>query len=553
SSSLPAVISSSRLDAKKNIRGLVKAFAESLVLQQSSNLVIVTRGFDNPLKNYRKINQGRERDVLIDLISLIDQNNLRGKVSMFSIDNQSDLADMYRYFSLKKAVFSLMSLYEPFGLAPLEAMACGLPVVVTKFGGPAESLRDEDQDYGLLVDPKDPEDIASAIYSFVSSKARWKDFSQKGYIRVLDQYTWRVAAESYLSIFKSIVKDKDTRTIFNFPIDDYFIDPDAHYKPSLNLLNKIYLEYDILCAGATVVDFISVKKTNSLREADTFKRFLGGNPAYVAVYTSKLSKKAALLTKIGKGQFGGFLERELQKNGVCTEHISYTDETDTSVAFLSQTPTTPDFQCMHSSDRKLSIKDIDPDLVERAKIIHTSLSSLSHEPSRSAIRKILRIAKKNGQIISIEPNYQPQIWRDKEEAIEILTQICYGMTFVMPSITDARHIFDYNLEEKKLVKLCINKFHEWGARTVIMTAKGRYVAISENGRMSMINDLPKVDVLDVTGAGAAFTSGFLVAYLEKLPLNKCVYFGHHVAKIALQSIGPFPKSIFRKDILKKIS
>ncbi len=548
----PAIISSSRLDSKKNIIGLVRAFAGSKALQEKANLVIVTRGYDNPLKTYRKIPESQEREVLIELISLIERHNLRGKVTMFSIDNQKDLGNMYRYFSKNRSVFCLPALYEPFGLAPLEAMACGLPVVVTKFGGPTESLRENDKDFGLLVDPNDPEEIAGALYSIVNSSSKWKYFSQNGYIRVLDKFTWRRAAESYVGVFEDILKDKDSNTIFDIDINEYFVNPDNHRKPSMDVLKKLYLNYDVVCIGETVVDFISTKKTNSLRDADTFTRYLGGNPAYVAVYTSKLSKKAALLTKLGRGQFGSFLEKELQKCGVSTEYLSYSDVDDTSVLFLSQTPMFPDFQCMHSADRKLHIKDINPDIIESAKVIHTSLSSMSQEPARSAIRKALRIARKTDKIITLAPNYHPQIWRDKEEAVEILAQVCDGINIVILSLNDARHIFDYNMKEENLLELTIKSFHEWGAKIVVITDKNNFVVVSDNYNIVRIDNLPSVEVVDVCGGESAFISGFIVAYLEKLPLEKCVYFAHEVAGIALESVGPFPKSIFRNEIFSRI-
>ncbi|MFC2061583.1 PfkB family carbohydrate kinase [Elusimicrobiota bacterium] len=550
---LPSIISSSRLDPKKNVLGLVQAYAESAALQDSANLVIITSGYSNPLHDYQKLMPGKERGVLIDIISLVDQYNLHGKISMFSIDNQKDLGDMYRYFADSHSVFCLPALYEPFGLAPLEAMACGLPAVVTKFGGPSESLREGDEDFGLLVDPNNPDELAGALFSLVSSKQKWEEFSQKGYKRILDKYTWKLTAESYLEVIKEITGPKNISSIFNIPINNYFTEPDKNDKPSLEALKDLYLNYDILCIGETVVDFISTKKTNSLRDADTFTRYPGGNPANVAVYASKLSKKAILVSKIGQGQFGSFLEREFQKYSVNTEHISYSNEEDTSVSFISQTPTIPDFQNMHSADRKLSMKDVHPDVIECAEIIYTSLSSLVLEPARSAIRKALRIGKQMGKTLVLDPNYNIKDWPDKEECLEMLAQICDGITIVKPSITDARHLFDYNLEEKELVELCIKNFHDWGAQIVLVTAEGRYVVISEKSKKPVrIDDITKIEALDVTGSEEAFLSGFIVAYLEKLPLKKCVYFGNEVAKIAVQSIGPYPKSIFRKDILQNI-
>jgi len=550
---LPSVISSSRLDPKKNIQGIVKAFGESHTLQDEANLVIVTRGFQNPLKQRKKLPKTREGAVLQELISLIDTYGLRGKVSMISIEKQERLAQFYRFLSDKRSVFCLAALYEPFGLAPLEAMACGLPAVVTKFGGPAESLREGDREFGILVDPNNPGELAGALHSLASSPSTWESYSIRGYQRVLERFTWEKTALSYMNVINEITSGKKEESLFDIKIHPYFLDPEKTDPPGPEALKELYLRLNILCAGETVIDFISKKKTNSLIDAEDFSRYLGGNPANVAVYASKLSKKVALLTKLGKGHFASFIEAELNKYGVNTEYIRYTDKDDTSVAFLSHTPTEPDFQSMHSADRKISIKDVTTEMVERADMVYTSLSSLVEEPSRSAVRKVLRIAKRTGKITALDPNFHPKIWTDREEGLEILAQICDGVTIVNPSLGDARHIFDYNMPEEELTELCINTFHNWGAGTVVMTAGGRYVLVAEYGKeVIKVEDLPPVDIVDSTGGGRAFMSGFLVGYHDSLPYSKCVLLGHHVASLALQSIGPFPRHISRKEIYEKI-
>ena len=50
---------------------------------------------------------------------------MRGLVSMFALRSQGQLAAAYRFFSSQRSVFALTADYEPFGLAPLEAMAAG--------------------------------------------------------------------------------------------------------------------------------------------------------------------------------------------------------------------------------------------------------------------------------------------------------------------------------------------------------------------------------------------------------------------------------------------
>lgn len=85
--------------------------------------------------------------------------------------------------------------YEPFGIVPLEAMACGVPVVAAAVGG----LRDTVVDHGtgLHVPPRDPEAIASALAMLLRSRSLRAELGNAGKVRARTRYSWdRVAAET---------------------------------------------------------------------------------------------------------------------------------------------------------------------------------------------------------------------------------------------------------------------------------------------------------------------------------------------------------------------
>ncbi|HZF57483.1 MAG TPA: glycosyltransferase, partial [Rubrobacter sp.] len=198
---LPCVVASSRLDPKKNHRALVEAFASSPTLRESANLVILTGNLENPLEDYRDADED-ERAVLDGIMETIERARMRGMVSMFALRGQRRLAAAYRHLAARRSVFALTATYEPFGLAPLEAMAAGLPAVVTKNGGPSESLREGEEEYGILVDPADPEEVAAGLFSLMANPGRWRRYAEAGYGRVLAKYTWERTAEGYLEAIK---------------------------------------------------------------------------------------------------------------------------------------------------------------------------------------------------------------------------------------------------------------------------------------------------------------------------------------------------------------
>ena len=199
---LPIVLASSRLDAKKNHVGLVRAFAESAALQEQANLAIAVRGLEDPLRRYSSLS-GEERAIMDEIVALMNKYVLWGKVTAFPLNSQAELAAAYRHLSKLRSVFALTALYEPFGLAPLEAMSCGLPAVVTKNGGPSESMVEGEREFGVLIDPADPGDIARGLLRAVESQQAWQKLRHAGIERVISKYTWERTAEGYLGVVES--------------------------------------------------------------------------------------------------------------------------------------------------------------------------------------------------------------------------------------------------------------------------------------------------------------------------------------------------------------
>lgn len=225
---LPVVICSSRLEPKKNHIGLVQAFAHSRTLQAHANLMLVIHGSEdihNPTSTVPE-----EKAVLDEMVAACDKHGLWGTLSTLALDSQEELAAAYRHLSRQGGVFALTALYEPFGLAPLEAAAAGLPVVVTENGGPSESLRQNGEEYGVLIDPMDPADIARGLLRLLGDKAQWQRFRQAGRRRVLGHYTWENTARGYLDALQGIRREpgEDQHTgNGRLPIPDFFLQPGA--------------------------------------------------------------------------------------------------------------------------------------------------------------------------------------------------------------------------------------------------------------------------------------------------------------------------------------
>jgi sucrose-phosphate synthase len=191
----PMVVVSNRLDEKKNTIGVVEAFAVSEPLRQRADLLLCFRGIDDPFAEISRLAAG-ERQVLAPILETIEQNGLRDRVHFLNIPSQRALAATYRAVAAGGGVFALTAFYEPFGLAPIEAAACGLACVATRNGGPSEIFADGS---GILVDPAEPEDIARGLFEALENQADLARWARK---RILTTFTWRKTADGYASVIE---------------------------------------------------------------------------------------------------------------------------------------------------------------------------------------------------------------------------------------------------------------------------------------------------------------------------------------------------------------
>ncbi|MCA9431892.1 MAG: glycosyltransferase, partial [Candidatus Omnitrophica bacterium] len=190
----PAIFAMSRIDKVKNLAGLVELYGKSKRLRKKANLVIISSETDasrsNDIEEIEQINR---------IYELRDQHQLDGVFRWRGARlDKVETGEIYRVVADMKGIFVQPALMETFGLTVIEAMACGCPVVVTCFGGPAEIV--EPGLSGEIENPNDHEAFADAIYRVISDKSVWEDRVRNGIERVRTAYAWSQHANKILSL-----------------------------------------------------------------------------------------------------------------------------------------------------------------------------------------------------------------------------------------------------------------------------------------------------------------------------------------------------------------
>lgn len=212
---LPYIVLASRLDPKKNHIGLIEAYAKNKKLHDMANVAISLRGIDNAYDDYSS-SKPDEVKILDQIMTVIRQRNLIGKVVFISINSQSELAAFYRYMAKRRSIFALTALYEPFGLAPIEAMSTGLPAAVTMYGGPSEVLKEDGKAFGVLLDVFNENNIASGL---LEAFDHYDTYQAQGLLRVQQKYTWKATANAYIQAIlnKTVSHPQNVRNTIHIP------------------------------------------------------------------------------------------------------------------------------------------------------------------------------------------------------------------------------------------------------------------------------------------------------------------------------------------------
>ncbi|TSA00524.1 MAG: glycosyltransferase family 1 protein [Nitrospiraceae bacterium] len=177
------VLSGGGAEPRKNIAMLVEAFGRAPRLRDRMNLVVIG-GMDHGGDAIRAavVRAGLEPAVIFP-----------GHVPL------DDLRALYAGCAL----FAFPSLYEGFGMPPLEAMSCGAPVVCSN----ASSLPEAVGDAALLVDPRDPDGWAQTMTRVADDAALCEDLCRRGALRV-KAFSWEQSARGLLKVYQDLMKGK---------------------------------------------------------------------------------------------------------------------------------------------------------------------------------------------------------------------------------------------------------------------------------------------------------------------------------------------------------
>jgi len=176
----PFILYVGGLAPNKNVMTLINAFYK-----------LKKHGFDN----YKLIVAGVKKWKYKNVFETIEKLNLQKDVVFAGYVLGEDLSLLYNAADL----FVYPSLYEGFGLPPLEAMACGTPVITSN----TSSLPEVVGDAGIMVNPYDANELADKMCKVLTNEDLKKELSKKGLKRA-KLFSWEKCARETLEVYKEV-------------------------------------------------------------------------------------------------------------------------------------------------------------------------------------------------------------------------------------------------------------------------------------------------------------------------------------------------------------
>ena len=303
---------------------------------------------------------------------------------------------------------------------------------------------------------------------------------------------------------------------------------------------------DILCIGEVLIDFIGHQSDVLINNTRDYHRYIGGSPTNVAMNCSRLGLKAMIVGTVGSDGFSEYIFERLNSINIVTDNIKKLNAKPTSVVFVSKSKGTPDFIPFREADSFITEDQISKNVLQESNIFHTTCFALSKEPAQSTILKKAEEAFNLGCKLSIDLNYAKKLWDTQEEAIRVIKTYCRFNPLIKISEDDMFRLFEKELTHQEIFEF----FHNLGVDTVCLTLGENGVKLSQLEKKTITLPAIKVKkVIDTTGAGDAFWSGFLYAYIKEKPIEDCLQIALKLAALKLQNVGRLPDNI---NILSKL-
>lgn len=293
-------------------------------------------------------------------------------------------------------------------------------------------------------------------------------------------------------------------------------------------------EFDIIAIGRACIDLNAVEYNRPMEETMTFKKYVGGSPANIAIGTSKLGLKAGFIGKLSDDQHGRFIEQYMKGVGVDTSHMVVDQEGHKSGLTFTEIKSPEECSILmyrdEVADLYLNSSEVSEEYIKKAKILLVSGTALAKSPSREAVVKAVHLARKNNVKVIFELDYRPYTWASPEETSVYYTLVAEQADVVVGT-RDEFDVMENSNDGSNEVTVSHLFKHSPELVVIKHGVEGSYAYTKSGDVFRGHAYLTKV--LKTFGAGDSYASAFLYALLNGKDIETALKYGSASAAIVV--------------------
>lgn len=296
-------------------------------------------------------------------------------------------------------------------------------------------------------------------------------------------------------------------------------------------------KFDLILLGRIAIDFNPVDYFQPLEECTTFKKYLGGSPANIAIGVSRLGLKTGFIAAVSDDQFGDFVTHVFDKEGIDTSNVTRATNGEklglTFTEILSKNESQILMYRNFAADLSLCPADVSEEYIQQTKALLISGTSLAQSPSREAALKAIYLAKKHNVRIFFDIDYREYNWKNIDD-ISIYYSIVAQHADIIIGSREEFDLTERLIEANRTDEQSASAWINLGAKIVVIKhGKKGSTAFLEDGTKYSVKPFP-VEALKGFGGGDGYASAFLYGIFAGLEIEKCLEIGSAEASMMVR-------------------
>lgn len=320
---------------------------------------------------------------------------------------------------------------------------------------------------------------------------------------------------------------------------------------------------DVICLGRAAVDLYGQQVGGRLEEMRSFAKYLGGSSGNLAAGLARLGATSAMLTRTGDEQMGRFVREELERLGVDVSHVRTDPDRLTALVILgigSGSDIPHIFYRERCADMGLCEEDVDEDFIGSARLLAITGTHTSTATTLAAVRRSVSYAKARGTQVLLDIDYRPVLWglTNPGDGASRYAESA-DATAVLQSLLPDCDIVVGTEEEIAIaggradVLAAMQAVRRLSDATIVLKRGADGCSVFEAGEIGGLGegvDAPgfPVEVFNTVGAGDAFLSGFLKAWLDGESWASCGRLGNACGALVVARHGCTPAMPSRVEL-----